>query len=353
MKPCHFSTPVCLILGLVAFGCGGSGPDPSSARLEVVSIGGKSSDSRCEAGGAWAAGSSVRASAWFTRPCRGFFGYGNSCKPLSDVTFDLATPSRAWTSSQFVLNVDGYSDVSSIDLAAVGDGEATLTPKVKSESFASVKLSASSPTGTIRVERLLRHSQVYRFEKVEKLNVAIGGKVLVIASVFDSSGKALCGQPPIQTPANASVTIKPEGAPTDSVVWANSDLVISGVSPFQGVLALTSQAATLSWPVEIVDLSAITSVTGELRGPRASSELRLHALVGSSELDGVNFHLVNRSPELLSLLSLQAPVTELDLEDPVVPVRLGATDGGTATLGITINGSTAPERMLQLAIPGR
>jgi hypothetical protein len=329
--------------------CGGGAPDPKDVQMTAFSIAAPSSETRCdsEAAHAWAVGSRVQVDASFLRPCHGFFGFGDSCRPLTGVAFDVS-PDSGWSSTNFVPSVNGHVDDATIDLVADSEGEVAVAPQANGISFAPLRLSALKPSTGFRLERLLRGS-VTRFEKIESIKLLVGTKVGVVASAAGATGTTLCGQPTFE----ATV---PDGAVVETATGSadaprlNTPIAIRAVRPATSVISLSAGAAKLEVPVEVVQHSAISSVSIELRARNAARELRLRALAGTAEVDGVQFHVVNRSPELISLIELNDSKTELDPEEPVVQIRLLGSPG-VAKLGVTVKGSGAPERVVEVTIP--
>ncbi len=195
-------------------GCGGPGRDPVAAAVSVSDFDDAFQVQGCAEGATWLAGSSLTGNVQFTRSCHGFFGFGDSCGPLTGVGLSVVS-GEGWSTGALTYPAQGNADFASVVLEAPGTAQTTLTASANGQSFPPLALRSAVATSlALRRESPSKGRPVggATFELVTDPGI-------VVLDGADAQGKLLTSATSVvlwsrsKTAANASVRVKVVGSP--------------------------------------------------------------------------------------------------------------------------------------------
>ena len=329
------------LLPLVA-ACGGSGrADPIAATVTFFTA--DTGLSTCGSA-PWMTGSSLIAEASFQRDCHGFFGFGDTCPALTDLTLSLLGDGDVWTAPGPSVAVAGQPDLVQLRIDSIKAGEANLVPSGGGQTFASTKALAVAPSSLV-----LRRSE-FAQEGLPPM-IALGGWVEITAQAGSTADEKLCG--------NALITlIRPSPGLR---VKATTDSGTEAVAPrITRPLRVTALSAGPGQRVEVELGSLTTAATFDVILPvevdsisptlTEGRHIRLRASARGQDVAGMEFDVTNLTPELTAMTGED---TSGNLRTRAPLALLFAKSGASGMVRVRVKaiGSPAPEQMVTFAVP--
>jgi hypothetical protein len=307
----------------------GSSPDPGSATAAIFGVGAEPDLSVCSASSpVFATGSAAGAQILFQRPCRGFFGFGDTCAALTGVTG--SSSSESWS-------VDKATTVNeaevTLGLTPKMAGDANLTVAANGLSFGPFAMHAEDPA-TVTLGRYVFERAL---EPLDSLGIAEGGTIDLGATVQSQDGGVMCGQPLLKDNGSTGVDLEPDPL-GNATLQANSTVRLHATAP-SGSRAATVRVAVgpaqTEATLDVVPLSQIDSISANLTDVVGNSAaltgtLRMNVSAGSREVIGALVRVESLDPSItLAPRGNMAPAGSLETTQSYVVVVVSFfPDGG-------------------------
>jgi hypothetical protein len=306
----------------------GSSPDPGSATAAIFGVGAEPDLSLCTASApVFATGSAAAAQVLFQRPCRGFFGFGDTCAALTGVT---------GTSSAGSWSVDKTTIVNeaevTLGLTPKTAGDANLTVAANGLSFGPFAMHAEDPA-TVTLGHYVFSTAL---ESLDSLAIAEGGTIDLGTTVQSQEGGVMCGQPQLKDNGSTGVDLEvdPLG---NATVQANSTVRLHVTAP-SGSRAATVRIAVgpaqTEATLDVVPLTQIDSISANLtdvasNAAALSGTLRMNVSAGGREVIGASIRVESLDPSIkLAPRASISPVASLETTQSFVVVDGISPDGG-------------------------